>query len=81
MLIIVILLIVLKVNFHKLHCFLLLSNLFKMLNKVALISNVLPFFLFLVDKFTLLDPGGKMNADPCGSGSVSTALVSTVAFA
>ena len=36
-------------------------------------SNFLAFFLFLVDKFTLLDPdpdpGGKMNADPCGSGS------------
>ena len=30
--------------------------------------------MFLADKFTLLDldPGGKMNADPCGS----TALVS-----
>ena len=28
---------------------------------------------FLVDKFTLLDPdpGGKMNADPCGSGSTA----------
>ena len=36
------------------------------LNKVAVISNFLAFFLFLVDKFTLLDPdpGGKMNADP-----------------
>ena len=48
---------------------------FKKLNKVAVISNFLAFFQFLVDKFTLLDPdpGGKMNADPCGSGS--TALV------
>ena len=47
----------------------------KTLNKVAVISNFLAFFQFLVDKFTLLDPdpGGKMNADPCGSGS--TALV------
>ena len=30
------------------------------------ISNLLAFFQFLVDKFTLLDPDprGKMNADP-----------------
>ena len=46
---------------------------FKKPNKVAVISNFLAFFQFLVDKFTLLDPdpdpGGKMNADPCGSGS------------
>ena len=36
---------------------------------------------FLVDKFTLLDPdpGGKMNADPCGSGS--TALEKIMAHA
>ena len=31
-------------------------------------TNFLAFFLFLVEKFTLLnpdpDPGGKMNADP-----------------
>ena len=37
-------------------------------NKVAVISNFLAFFKFLVNKFTLLDPdpdpGGKMNADP-----------------
>ena len=34
-------------------------------SKVAVISNFLAFFQFLVDKFTLLDsdPGGKMNAD------------------
>ena len=42
-------------------------------------SATLNFFQFLVDKFTLLDPdpdpGGKMNADPCGSGS--TALAQT----
>ena len=46
---------------------------FKKLNKVAVISNFLAFFQFLVDKFTLLDPdlGGKMNADPCGSGSTA----------
>ena len=29
---------------------------FKKLNKVAVISNFLAFFHFLVDKFTLLDP-------------------------
>ena len=50
----------------------------KTLNKVAVISNFLAFFQFLIDKFTLLDqdpdPGGKMNAYPCGSGS--TAMVS-----
>ena len=35
----------------------------------------LHFFLFLVDKFTLLDPdlGEKMNVDPCGSGSTALA--------
>ena len=49
----------------------------KTLNKVAIISNFLAFFQFLVDKLTLLDPdpelnlGGKMNADPCGSGSTA----------
>ena len=41
---------------------------FKKLNKLAVISNFLAFFLFLVDKLTLLDPdpdaGEKMNADP-----------------
>ena len=44
-------------------------------NKLAVISNLLAFFLILVDKFTLLDPDpqGKMNADPCRS--VSTALL------
>ena len=49
----------------------------KKLNKVAVISNFLVFFQFLVDKFTFLDPdpGGKMNADPCGSRSGSTALM------
>ena len=51
---------------------------FKKLNKVAVISNFLAFFQFLVDKFTLLDPdldpGGKMNADPCKLGSGSSAL-------
>ena len=49
----------------------------KKLNKVAVISNFLAFFQFLVDKFTPLnpDPEGKMNADPCGSGS--TALKET----
>ena len=48
---------------------------FKKLYKVAVISNFLTFFKFLVDIFTLLDPdpGRKMNAGPCGSGS--TALV------
>ena len=51
----------------------------KRVNKVAVISNFLAFFPFLVDKFTLLDldrnadpdPGGKMNADLCGSGSTA----------
>ena len=54
---------------------------FKKPNKVAVISNFLAFFQFLVDKFTLLDP----DPDPlieCGSrsrrenecGSGSTAL-------
>ena len=45
------------------------------LNKIAVISNFLAFFQLLVDKFNLLDPdpGEKMNAGPCGSGS--TALV------
>ena len=45
---------------------------FKKLYKVAVISNFLAFIQFIVDKFTLLapDPGGKMNEDPCGSGSM-----------
>ena len=34
---------------------------FKKLNKVAVISNFLAFFQFLVDKFTLLDP----DPQPC----------------
>ena len=42
-------------------------------------NNILAFFLFLFEKFSLLDPDpdpeSKMNADPCGSGS--TALDST----
>ena len=47
--------------------------LLKKLEKAAVISNFLAFFQFLVDKFTLLDPvpGGKINADPCGSGSTA----------
>ena len=55
------------------------ANLLKKLNKIAVISNFLAFFLFLFEKFSLLDPDpdpeSKMNADPCGSGS--TALDST----
>ena len=39
---------------------------FKKLNKVAVISNFLAFFQFLVDKFTLLDPDPHIE---CGSGS------------
>ena len=37
----------------------------KKLNKVAVFSNLLAFFQFSVDKFTLLDP------DPCGSRSTA----------
>ena len=47
------------------------ANLLQKLNKIAVISNFLAFFfLFLFEKLSLLDPGpgGKMNADPCGSG-------------
>ena len=42
-------------------------------NKIAFISNFLVFFLFLFEKISLLDPhpGGKMNADPYGSGSTA----------
>ena len=43
------------------------------LNKSTLITIFLAFFQFFPPKFTPLDSGGKMNADPCGSGS--TALV------
>ena len=48
---------------------------FKRLNKLADFTNFLAFFLFLFEKFFLLDPdtGGKMNADPCGSGSIALA--------
>ena len=44
---------------------------FKKLNKLADFINFLAFFLFLFENFSLPDPvpGGKMNADPCGSGS------------
>ena len=51
-----------------------------LIKKVAVITNFLAFFQLLVDKFTLLDPdpGGTMNADPCGSGSGSTALVTPI---
>ena len=55
----------------------------KELNKVAVISNFLAFLQFLVDKFTLLDPdpdpGGKMNADPCGSGSTALTVSDNIA--
>ena len=37
----------------------------KTLNKLAVIGNFLAFFLFLFDKFSLLDP------DPCGFGSTA----------
>ena len=49
------------------------ANLLKKLNKIAVIRNFLAVFLFLFEKFSLLDPdpGGKMNADPCGSGSTA----------
>ena len=48
---------------------------------VTVTSNSLPFFLFLLKKFLFwiririlnADPGGKINADPCESGS--TALI------
>ena len=30
-------------------------------------------FSVVIYPFSLLDPGGKMNADPCGSGSTSLA--------
>ena len=39
---------------------------FKKINKVAVISNFLAFFLSSVDKFTLLDPDTHIE---CGSGS------------
>ena len=56
----------------------------KTLNKVAVISNFLAFFQVLVDKFTLLDPdpdpGGNMNADPCGSGSTALASSKNVVY-
>ena len=58
------------------------ANLLK-LNKIAVISNFLAFFCCYKENFpswiririmnAAPDPGGKMNADPCGSGS--TALV------
>ena len=48
------------------------------MNKIAIISNFLAFFCFYLNNFpswnilNILnadqDPGGKMNADPCGSG-------------
>ena len=43
---------------------------------MAVISNFLAFFRFLFEKFSLLDPdpGGKMNADPYGSGSTALGL-------
>ena len=53
------------------------ANLLKKLNKIAVVSNFLAFFCFYLKNFPSWmmdpDPGGKMNADPCGSGS--TALV------
>ena len=43
--------------------------------KLAIVTTFLAFFLFLFENFSLLDPdpGGKINADPSGSGS--TALI------
>ena len=53
---------------------------FQKWNKLAVFSNFLAFFLFIFDKFSLLDPDpdpeGKKNADPWRSGS--TALVRIV---
>ena len=49
------------------------------MNKLAIMTNFLAFFLFLFDNFSLLDPdpdpGVKMNADPCGSGSTALLTV------
>ena len=46
---------------------------FKNLNKLAVITNYLAFFLFLFDNFYFLDPDPrvKTNADPCGFGSTA----------
>ena len=60
------------------------ANLLKKLNKIAVIFNFLAFLVFSVfylknfpSWIRILnagpDPGDKMNADPCGSGS--TALI------
>ena len=56
------------------------ANLLLKLNKIAVIANVLAFFLFLFRQFSLLDPdlGGKMNADPCGSGSTALDLAKVI---
>ena len=56
------------------------------LNKLVIIINFLAFFLFLFENFPSWiririlkadpDPGGKMNADPCGSGSTALLFLS-----
>ena len=46
--------------------------------KLQISSIFLAFVQFFPSNFPLLDPGGKRNADPCGSGS--TALLKTGFF-
>ena len=47
---------------------------FKNWNKITIITMYLHFFMFLFDNLFLLDPetdpGGTMNADPYGTGSI-----------
>ena len=40
-----------------------------------LATNFLEYFLFLFFNFSLQDPGGKMNADPCRSWSTALLLI------
>ena len=50
-------------------------------NKSTIITNFLSFFQFFPQNLPLdpvPDPGGKMNADPCGSGSTIIALLVTI---
>ena len=59
------------------------ANLLKKLNKTTVISNFLAFFCFYLNNFPSWiririlnadpdpDQGGKMNADPCRSGSAA----------
>ena len=50
---------------------------FNNFNKITIITNLFAFFVVVIFNFSLQDPdpGGKVNADPYGSGSTALLLI------